>query len=73
MTLLPTGRTASFQEDCERSAKLELRRLTEAYLARVRALYPELAPAERPKVAAAMRDLKVAVMPAWMQGRRDRQ
>jgi hypothetical protein len=42
MTLLPNGQTASYREDSEASAKKELRRLTEAYLARVRALYPDL-------------------------------
>lgn len=65
MTILPNGRTASFQEDIEHSAKLELRRLTEAYLARVRALYPDLAPEMRNKVTPAMQTLKSSVMPSW--------
>jgi hypothetical protein len=65
MTLLPDGRTASYVEGSERSAKVELRRLTEAYLARVRSLYPDIAPQDQAKVAAAMQALKAAVMPHW--------
>jgi hypothetical protein len=69
MTLLPNGQTASYREDSEASAKKELRRITEAYLARIREIYPDLDPAIKPKVAAAMRELKAAVMPHWMQGK----
>lgn len=69
MTLLPNGRTASFRDDCERAAKMEMLRLTEAYLARMRALYPELSPHDKRKVAVAMHELKVAVLPHWMHGK----
>lgn len=69
MTILPDGRTASFAEDCERSAKMEMQRLTEAYLARMRSIYPDLSTQDKLRVVVAMRDLKAAVLPHWMQGK----
>lgn len=69
MTILPNGRTASSQEDSEASARRELRRITEAYLERIRQLYRDLPPKERQRVAPAMRALKAAVLPHWMQGK----
>jgi hypothetical protein len=69
MTILPDGRTASYAESSERTAKMEMQRLTEAYLARMRALYPDLSPQDKRRVAVAMRELKVAVLPGWLQGR----
>jgi hypothetical protein len=69
VTILPDGRTASFAESSERAAKMEMQRLTEAYLARVRALYPDLSPQDKLRVVVAMRDLKAAVLPHWMQGK----
>lgn len=69
MTILPDGRTASYREDSESSAKHELYRITEAYLDRIRTLYPNLSPRERQKVAPAMRALKTAVLPHWLHGK----
>ena len=70
MTLLPNGRTASFRADVESSAKNELRRITAAYVDRIRDLYKDLPRQERPKVAVAMRELQAAVLAFWMRKQR---
>jgi hypothetical protein len=58
MTLLPNGRTERAVLDQELSANKELKRLTHAYLARVRAVYPNLSPNVRRDITPMMKQLR---------------
>jgi hypothetical protein len=58
MTLLPNGRTERAVLDAELAAGKELKRLTHAYLARVRALYPDLGSNVRRDITPVMKQLK---------------
>lgn len=58
MTLLPNGRSESAVLEAELAANKELKRLTHAYLARVRDLYPNLSPNVKRDIAPMMKQLK---------------
>lgn len=64
MTLLPNGRSERAVLDDEIGAAKEFNRLTQAYLARVRELYPSMSGPTRRKVTPTLQQLRELVGPA---------
>ena len=63
MTLLPNGRSERAALDEELSAAREFQRLTELYLAKARALYPQMSAPMKRRVTPTLQQLRSLVGP----------
>jgi hypothetical protein len=67
MALLPDGRTERSVIDAELDAAKEFRRLTSAYLAKMRELYPKLSRPAKRRVTPTLQQLRDLVGPGGWQ------
>lgn len=67
MTLLPNGRSERSAIDDELTAAKEFRRLTEAYLARVREIYPRMSRPTKRRVTPTLQQLRELAGPSGWQ------
>jgi len=64
MTLLPNGRSERAAIDDELTAAREFQRLTELYLAKVRALYPRMSQPTKRRVTPTLQQLRSLASPS---------
>jgi len=67
MTLLPNGRSERAQLEGEITAAREFGRLTDAYLAKVRELYPQMSQSMKRRVTPTLQQLRTLVGPGGLR------
>lgn len=67
MALMPDGRTERSVIDAEKAADREFRRLTDAYLARMREIYPRLSRPSKRRITSTLQQLRDLLGPSGWQ------